>query len=202
MKRSLGRSASPIAATVVLAALLTSACAAGQNAASATPASTPQASPTPAASAAAASATASTSASPTAAPLTWTQASLEEDWPAPVRTEPAGPATVVPVFWMARSTGIRRATPSPGAFPWVDIHGVGFWSQQRRRGLRPGGAGSGSNRTVDRLRARRRRPTATASRTGGSGWTTSQGPRRMLPHRAWITDLHTGRTESSVPELA
>ena len=41
--------------------------------------------------------------------------------------------------------------------------------------------------------------TATASRTGGSGWTTSQGPGDgVARHRAWITDLHTGRTESSV----
>ena len=35
--------------------------------------------------------------SPTPTPILWTQASLEEDWPAPVRAEPAGGAIVQPI---------------------------------------------------------------------------------------------------------
>ena len=36
--------------------------------------------------------------SATPAPITWTEASLKEDWPSPVRTERPGPPIVVPTF--------------------------------------------------------------------------------------------------------
>ena len=77
----------------------------------------------PATSVAPPSVAASTSPSPTAAPVIWTTASLKEDWPAPVRTEPAGPATIVPIS--DRYQDPTSDTES-GAFPWVDIHMVGF----------------------------------------------------------------------------
>jgi hypothetical protein len=36
--------------------------------------------------------------SATPAPITWTEASMKEDWPSPVRTERPGPPIVVPIF--------------------------------------------------------------------------------------------------------
>jgi hypothetical protein len=96
MKRSFGLSQSPIAA--VIAVFLTAACAAGQEVASATPASTTNASTQPAPSVAASSAGSSASQSPTPTPILWTQASLKEDWPAPVRDEPAGGSIVLPIL--------------------------------------------------------------------------------------------------------
>ena len=99
---------------------------------------------------------ASTSPSPTAAPLIWTKASLEEDWPAPVRTEPAGPATIVPIF-----SRHGRGYPDPDGRHRVRRRSRGststglIRSQQSVGGLVPGAAGGGSDRTVDRVRARR-----------------------------------------------
>ena len=69
--------------------------------------------------------------SATPAPITWTEASLKEDWPAPVRTEPAGGASVEPL--LLRLTGDRdecgRIADPVGdtgsdAYPWVDNPGV------------------------------------------------------------------------------
>ena len=214
MKRSFGRSASPIAAVVVLAALLTSACAAGQNAASATPASTPSASTTLGGERRRGVSDDLDQPSPTRPLLTWTKASLEEDWPAPVRTEPAGPATILPVSPEGEGYPDPTGDTESGAFPWVDIHWVGIWSQQRRptwsrttgRSWIPPSSGSrmaSSSTTI-----------ATASPTGGSGWTTcpsdpsgwaaNPDSEQMVrddlaiggaPFSAWRTDLHTGRTE-------
>ena len=55
-------------------------------------------------------------------PLAWTPESLKEDWPAPVRPEPAGGGSVNPM----PLTYLRphRATPDPTAFPCVDIRWV------------------------------------------------------------------------------
>ena len=45
------------------------------------------------------SATPTATPSPTPTPLLWTEASLTEDWPAPVRPEPAGGAILVPILY-------------------------------------------------------------------------------------------------------
>ena len=66
--------------------------------------------------------------SATPAPITWTEASLQEDWPVPVRAEPAGGATVLQIRHRdltpnaasdevmngsRTNTVIRPATPGP-----------------------------------------------------------------------------------------
>jgi hypothetical protein len=195
MKRSFDRTASSFAAVAVLAALLTTACTAGQEAVSATPASTAQVLTTPAPSVAPPSVAASTSPSPTAAPVIWTTASLKEDWPAPVRTEHAGPATIVP--FSGRYQDPTSDTES-GAFPWTDIHVVGFGHNNAVVVWVPGAP------NVD--------PTEQWIAYGlvvdddGDGVADRRFGMDNIPgsatdwhqHRAWITDLHTGRTESSV----
>ncbi len=133
--------------------------------------------------------------------MTWTQASLAEDWPAPVRPEPAGGAPVLP--WpetVAEERGRHQYTDPSGdtgsdCFPWVDIQNVGG----------PGAWGLVSNQppVVD--------PSEQwiaygavfdVDRDGVPDWrygmdnmpVDATGER---PHRVWVTDLHTGRTESA-----
>ncbi len=61
------------------------------------------------------SATPTATPSPTPTPILWTEASLKEDWPAPVRTEPAGGAILVPILVKQRSRGptLPSATARP-----------------------------------------------------------------------------------------
>ena len=130
MKRSMDRTASPIAAMVVVAILLATACTAGQEAASGAPEATTRASATPAPSATASPVGASTSPSASTGLLGWSPASLDHDWPAPVRAEPAGGAHAVPILWTDDGETGRYQDPTDDiesdAFPWVDIHAVAF----------------------------------------------------------------------------
>jgi hypothetical protein len=81
--------------------------------------------------------------SPTASPITWSTASLGEDWPAPVRSEPAGRPTVVPILLRvvvhgtncpgdcsySSTSGILvdpRGDNGSNAFPSADIQDVSF----------------------------------------------------------------------------
>jgi hypothetical protein len=109
MKHSFDRTAPPIAAVAVVAAILTTACTAGQGAATATPESTPRASTSSAPTVAPSAAGPSSSPSASAALLTWSRASLDEDWPAPVRMEPEA-ATVVPILLKT----VVKGTNCPG----------------------------------------------------------------------------------------
>jgi hypothetical protein len=195
--KNMNRSFSPSAsfATVVVAALvLTTACTAGQEAASATPATTSRASVTPAPSAAPSTPARSASPSRSAAPVIWTTASLKEDWPAPVRAEPAGPPTIVPINDRYRDP---TTDTDSEAFPWTDIHVVGFGHNNAVVVYVPGppdvdpteqwiAYGLVVDDDGDGIADRR------------FGMDNMPGPAKDLPHRAWITDLHTGRTESSV----
>ncbi len=194
MNRPFRRSASPMAAVVAVAAILTTACTGGAGVASATPAATPGPTASPAPSVTAPSAAPSTSPSPAATPLIWTKASLKEDWPAPVRTEPTGPATIVPIS--DRYQDPTSDTES-GAFPWTDIHVIGFGHNNAVVVYVPGAPnvdpteqwiayGVVVDDDGDGVADRR------------FGMDNIPGPAAELPHRAWITDLHTGRTESSV----
>ena len=87
------------------------------------------------------SATPTATPSPTPTPILWTEASLKEDWPAPVRTEPAGGAILVPILTKHETSGTncprdcgvndtpgRHIDPSGDTgsddFPWVDIQEV------------------------------------------------------------------------------
>jgi hypothetical protein len=135
-------------------------------------------------------------------PLTWTEASLKADWPAPVRAEPDGDALVVPwpETFLEEGQRLHQHTDPSGdtgsaCFPWVDIQGLAG----------PGGFGLASNQ-IPAVH-----PTEQwvaygvvfdVDRDGVPDWrygidnmpVTATGE---LPHRAWVTDLHTGRTESA-----
>ena len=88
-------------------------------------------------------------------PLTWTEASLTEDWPVPVRPEPAGGAIVqvIPAALdvneqPAMNTSIPRATP--GRLPPVGRHPGAEGRQGIQTGIEPT-AGRGSHRAVGRI---------------------------------------------------
>lgn len=92
---------------------------------------------------------ATASPSPTSTPIAWTKASLKQDWPAPVRTEPVGQPIVVPIlykrYFVATNGHIRQkpchdctvnadagtyvdptADTGSTVHPWVDITKVDF----------------------------------------------------------------------------
>jgi len=127
MKRLSGRSASPIAAVVATVVFLATGCASGQGAPSGaasptSPVGGPTLTPTVRPSQSDAATGPSASPSPTPTPLLWTEASLKEDWPAPVRGEPAGDAIVVPIQDEAREViPDRLGDTGSAAHPWVDI---------------------------------------------------------------------------------
>ena len=101
-----------------------------------------------------------------AGPLAWTQASLDEDWPAPVRPEPAGGASVIPVEdgESGERTGRSSTRPSRslrrhrilcravGRHPGSGVRRV--QGDPRPRLEHP--AERGSHRAVDRVRRGRR----------------------------------------------
>ena len=211
MKHSDGPSASAIAA-VVVAVFLATACTAGQGVASPTPASAPRASTTPTPSVVAPSAARSASPSASTALLTWTPASLEEDWPAPVRAEPAGGATVVPIRWkvVTQADGVTKEVETgshedpigdtqSGAFPWVDIHAVSFCRNKACPVVSVPGPpdvdpteqwiayGLVVDDNGDGIADRRFGVDNIPETTAGK-----------REHRAWITDLHTGQTVSMI----
>jgi hypothetical protein len=67
------------------------------------------------------SATPTATPSPTPTPILWTEASLKEDWPAPVRPEPSGGASVLPMPLMHLD---RTGDTGSDIDPWVDIRAV------------------------------------------------------------------------------
>ena len=149
------------------------------------------------------SATPTATPSPTPVPLRWSQASLDEDWPAPVRAEPAGGAKAVPILWTVDGETGRYHDPTgdteSDAFPWVDIHAVSFCHNRECPIVWVPGAPN-----VD--------PTEQWMAYGivadddGDGVADRRIGIDNIPgpaadrgrHRAWITDLHTGQTASSV----
>jgi hypothetical protein len=138
---------------------------------------------------------------PTIALLTWTHASLAEDWPAPVRSEPVGGAIVRP------QTGPHGSAtyPDPGgdtgstAYPWVDIQGLfGTYTlvivdlaSNLPPLLPPTEQWIAYGVVVDDDRD------GIPDRRFGIDNipTTAPGARE---HRTWITDLHTGLTVAAV----
>jgi hypothetical protein len=192
--------APPIAAGVLVAVLLATACTAGQGLASGTPGSTTPAAATAAPSVARSPARASASPRPTAAGLTWTPRSLEEDWPAPVRAEPGGGVTVVPILRTHEENGrYEDATGDTGsdAFPWVDIRAVAFCHN---------GACSMVVAPPDVEPAEQWIAYGLVVDDDGDGRADRRVGVDNIPgfaaglgrHRAWITDLNTGRTISKV----
>ena len=164
-----------------------------------------------------------------AGPLAWTQASLEEDWPAPVRTEPAGGAIIVPILLrdVVDNPNLRPAdqghslrsghyvdptgnTASDG-FPWVDIDEVDFCGIACLKIGLASDKGSPPTRHLPVVG-----PTEQwmaygvvfdTNRDGVADWRygvdnlpldgQDASSADKQPHRAWRTDLHTGRTESA-----
>ena len=157
--------------------------------------------------------------SATPAPINWTEASLNEDWPVPVRAEPAGGATVLQIRrrdltpnaasdesheW--ESDQYRDPTGDTGsdAYPWADIRWVEFCRE----------AELSVGRVSDPPRAVDPRELWIAHGvvvdTDGDGvpdW--RYGVDNVPPDptdseayseawRSWRTDLHTGRTDSAV----
>ena len=151
----------------------------------------------------------SASPNPTPTPLLWTQASLQEDWPAPVRVEPAGGAIVQPIIvkeiWVDSQTCCL--VDEPGRYidstgdtgsdvvPWLDISEVTV----------------GTYRVIIRL-ASNRVPDVDPTEQWIAYGVVFDDDRDGIPdrrfgidnvpakptpehgHRTWMTDLHTGRT--------
>ena len=201
MKGLLGRSAPPIGAVVAMVVFLATGCATGQGVPSgATSPTSPVGGPTltptvrPSQSDAATGPTASPSS--TSAPLLWTQASLKEDWPGPVRTEPAGGAIVVPL--QEKADGVPDPLGDTGSadHPWVDI--------QELRGRVLIDLGSNRPPFVDPIEqwiaygvvVDDDRDGVPDRRFGIDNIPGTTPDNRE--HRVWITDLHTGRTEAAV----
>jgi len=200
MKRLSGRSASPIAAVAAMVAFLATGCAGGQAAPSGaasptSPVGGPTLTPTVRPSQSDAATGPSASPSPTPTPLLWTEASLKEDWPAPVRGEPAGDAIVVPIQDEAREViPDRLGDTGSAAHPWVDIRelrGSGVRITINLGSLPPFLAPSEQwiayGVVVDDDRD------GTADRRFGIDNIPSTAPENVV-HRAWLTYLDTGRT--------
>ena len=128
---------------------------------------------------------------PTATPITWTQASLKQDWPAPVRPEPAGGAGVVP---MPPAYIDPSGDTGPDAVPYIDIRDVtantdalGFSLMSKPPDVDPSKAWIAYGVVVDE------------DRDGVPDWRYGidnlPAATAKDAHRAWRTDLHTGRTE-------
>jgi hypothetical protein len=146
------------------------------------PITTPRATPSP---------------SPTAALIVWNPASLNEDWPAPVRPEPDGGAIVLPI--KAAPLQDSLGDVASDNYPWVDIREVQGGGTQVFIDLAsntpplvpPTGQWIAYGVVVDDDRD------GIADRRFGIDNipTTAPGERE---HRAWITDLDTGRTVAAV----
>ncbi len=150
-----------------------------------------------------ASATPQPTPSPTPTPILWIQASLQEDWPAPVRAEPAADAVLVP-FLVGEGVLGEYLDPSgdteSAVFPWVDIREVRL-SNTPYLYIHP----VSSPPRVD--------PTEQwiaygvvfdEDRDGVPDWRYGMDNRPVAEDdnqgiRAWRTDLHTGRTETAPP---
>ncbi len=152
---------------------------------------------------------------PTPTPILWTQASLNEDWPAPVRAEPAGGGTMLPIVVTRVVTGkcpddcgvgtdlARHVDPSDDIgsdlVPWVDIrelsvgtHGVTITLVSNLPpDVHPTEQWIAYGVVFDDDRD------GVPDRRFGM----DNSPRTVEGHhqvRDWITDLHTGRTLVSI----
>ena len=132
-------------------------------------------------------------------PLTWTEGSLKEDWPAPVRPEPTGGAPVLPWPGTVEGGGHQYTDLSgdtgSDCFPWVDIREVGspgYWNLDSNQPpvVHPTEQWIAYGAVFD------------VDSDGVPDWrygmdnmpVDGKGER---PHRVWVTDLHSGRTEAA-----
>lgn len=142
-------------------------------------------------------------------PLTWTPSSLEQDWPVPIRVEPSGATVIVPLVgadpgqYTDPVGDIGRA-----ARPWLDIEEI------RLSGPTPSNTRHGTIWSVDvDLAANLPLPVADPRErwiayglvldTNGDGVPDVRVGMDNMPasleegHRAWRTELGSGRTLSS-----
>jgi hypothetical protein len=131
-------------------------------------------------------------------PLAWTEASLKEDWPAPVRPEPAGGASVQP---MPLTYIDPSGNTGSDVLPCADIRALTPVTKDDRTYGVEMDLVANQPPVVD--------PTDTwvaygvvldVDRDGVPDWrygidNLPVDGRGEQPHRAWRTDLHTGRTE-------
>ena len=165
------------------------------------PEQTPSPSPSPSQPAAVVGPSATTAPTPnptpTVEPLQWTEAGLDQDWPAPVRTEPAGGAMVVPLGKDGVAADPAGDTGSDG-FPWVDIREV---SNNRINLV--------SNGTPDVHPTEQWIAYGFVFDVDGDGVPDRRigidnAPRTVEGQhqgRDWVTDLHTGRTLLSISDF-
>ena len=147
----------------------------------------------------------SASPSPTPKPILWTQASVEEDWPAPVRAEPAGGATLQPILVTRIPVDSESCclVNEPGRYldptrdtgaddhPWLDITDVTVETYRVTINLASGAPDVGPSEQWigygvvfddDRDGVPDRR------------FGIDNAPDPEHGHRTWMTDLHTGLT--------
>jgi hypothetical protein len=169
----------------------------------------------------------SASPSPTSTPLLWTQLSLDEDWPAPVRAELDGAATVVPILLKTvvegtncpgdcsyTTTGGHYVDPTgdtgSAVLPWADIKELTFCGSaclSIKLVSDPPPAVDPTKQWI---------AYGIVADTDGDGvpdWRYGTDNIRVavdypgVPaadawrHRVWRTDLHTGRTETAPNDL-
>jgi hypothetical protein len=144
---------------------------------------------------------------PVPTPILWTEARLDEDWPAPVRAEPAGGAIVVPI---AEGEDVSTGYPDPlgdtgsDDVPWVDIRAVTV-STAPYVYIHLVSSPPSSVVPVDQWIAYG--IVFDDDRDGVPDWrygmddrpaTADESPDHTYA-RAWRTDLHTGRTDTDPP---
>ena len=142
-------------------------------------------------------------------PILWTQASLKEDWPVPVRSEPAGGAIVRPLLLnivpfdaesccklveLGREFDLTGDT-APDAISWVDIEVLSLCSASCLDLWLPGpppNVGPTEQWIAYGLVTDDDGDGVGDRRIGIDNIPATAGSVRE--HRTWITDLHTGQT--------
>jgi hypothetical protein len=152
---------------------------------------------------------------PTAAPITWSQASLKEDWPVPVRQEPVGRPIDVPILLKtgadsSASGHLADATGDNGSetYSWADIKGVGFCGDTGTCLSIEFSSDGLLNGTLSADPSQLWFAYGVVVDTDGDGvadWRYGIDNEPLVtpgstPRRWWRTDLRTGRTEYTLTE--
>ena len=144
---------------------------------------------------------------PTVPPLIWSPASLHEDWPAPLRSEPAGGAVVRPIVDALGDpafggNGLYRdplGDTGSAVHPWVDIRQLENGTSKLFIELAtnfPPLVDPTKQRIAYGVVVDTDRDGVPDLRYGIDNLPVAATGDRGVGHRNWRTDLHTGRTES------
>ena len=161
--------------------------------------------------------TVSAAPSATPEPITWTEASLKEDWPAPVRAEPAGGASVLQIRhrdvtpnaasdeghdWESDQYRDPSDDAGSGAQPWADIRTVEYCGDDGlnvgRVSSPPAAADPGQLWIAYGVVVDTDRDGVPDWRYGVDNVPLDKTDTFPEPYRWWRTDLHTGRTDYAV----